>query len=158
MKHFGWGLFLLIGILFIIILPTIKTCNIAGKLIDNGINTAYQEFKPEELLRKYEWFKEASAQCEQKLATLKTYESRFEVLKRAYGPDSLNRRNWERADLEQWNVWQSEYLGVKASYNDLASQYNSAMAKFNYRFVNVGELPKGAVGTVPREFRPYLND
>ena len=123
---------ILIGLfLFSVIL---NTCNTADKFVNNGLNTAYEEFKPEELLRKYEWFKDASTQCEQKLATIKSYEARIKNLKESYGADSLSRKNWERADIEQWNVWQSEYLGIKASYNDLAAQYNGAMAKFNYRF------------------------
>ncbi len=154
MKYFGWGMLILIGLL--LLNTVLKTCNTAGKFIDNGINTAYEEFKPEELLRKYEWFKDASSQCEQKLATLKTYESRFENLKQAYGADSLKRKNWERTDIEQWNIWQSEYLGVKASYNDLAAEYNAAMVKFNYRFCNAGQLPQGAEIPLPREFKPYL--
>ena len=127
-------------------------------MVNNGINTAYKEFKPEELLRKYEWFKDASAQCDQKLATLKTYETRFESMKQGYGTDSLKRSKWSRTDTEQWNVWESEYLGVKASYNDISAQYNSAMTKFNYRFCNAGQLPQGADVVLPREFKPYITN
>lgn len=156
MKYFGWGILILI-VLFIFMI-TLKTCNTAGRMIDDGANTVVNEFKPSEMLRKYEWFKDASSQAEQKLATLKTYESRFDNLKQAYGADSLKRKNWERPDIEQWNVWQSEYLGVKASYNDLAAQYNAAMVKFNYAFTNKGELPPGADYPLPREFKPYLTD
>jgi len=29
------------------------------------------------------------------------------------------------------------------------------MAKFNWAFANVGELPKGADRPLPREFKPY---
>lgn len=136
----------------------IKGCNTAGNMIDNGFKTVEQQFSPSELLRKYEWFKDASSQCENKLATLKTYESRFRDMKQGYGSDSLKRRNWSRPDVEQWNVWESEYLGVKASYNDLAAEYNAAMVKFNYSFCNVGQLPQGAGVALPREFKPYLTN
>jgi hypothetical protein len=156
MKYFGWGMLILIGLF--IGGAILKTCSTASKYIDNGVNTAYEEFKPEELLRKYEWFKDASSQCEQKLATLKTYESRFKSIKQSYGADSLKRKNWARTDIEQWNVWESEYLGMKASYNDLSAQYNGAMAKFNFRFCNVGGLPGGADQPLPREFKPYLTN
>ena len=154
MKYFGW--FIAILVVFSIFMFTCNTCGTVNKMGGNLQKTVYDEFKPGELLRKYEWFKDASSQCEQKLATLKTYESRFDNLKGAYGEDSLKRKNWERADIEQWNVWQSEYLGVKASYNDLAAQYNAAMVKFNYRFCNAGDLPQGAEYPLPREFKPYL--
>jgi two-component SAPR family response regulator len=154
MKYFGW----LIGICCILFAVGVvfKACNMASKLADDAMNTAYDQVKVSALLKKYEWFKDASAQCDQKLATLHTYESRFQSIKDSYGADSLHRKVWSRDDREQWNVWQSEFLGVKASYNDLASTYNSAMSKINYSFCNRGELPKGADNPLPREFKPYL--
>lgn len=144
---------------FVIGIPSclfLKGCGTASNMIDDGFKTIEKQFSPSELLKKYEWFKDASAQCEQKIATLKTYETRFKSIKQSYGLDSLKRRNWSRDDREQWNVWQSEYLGEKASYNDLAAQYNAAMVKFNYSFCNVGSLPQGASEPLPREFKPYI--
>lgn len=154
MKYFAY----FIAFLFVISIigVTCKTCSTANKYIDNGINTIYEQTKPEELLRKYEWFKDAAAQCDQKIATMGIYESRFVNMKTSYGEDSLTRRKWLRSDVEQWNIWESEYLGIKASYNDLASQYNSAMSKINYRFCNVGGLPQGTNTILPREYKPYL--
>lgn len=125
---------------------------------DDLERTARKEFSPSALLKKYEWFKDAASQCQQKLAVLKAYETRFSEMKKTYGADSLNRKTWERTDLQQWNIWQSEYLGVKSSYNELAAQYNSAMAKFNYRFCNRGDLPDGADEPLPRDFIPYISD
>lgn len=154
-KIFGWTILVLV--LFLALSTLLGVCNTAGKFVDNGLKTVYEEFKPEELLRKYEWFKDASAQLDQKLATLKSYELRFLSMKAGYGTDSTSRAKWARTDQEQWNIWQSEFLGVKASYNDLASQYNAAMAKFNYRFCNAGDLPQGATEPLPREFKPYIN-
>lgn len=146
-----------IGYLLIFLTISLSGCT-GCRYVNNGVETAYQEFKPSELLRKYEWFKDASAQCDAKLATLGVYESRFDDMKESYGPDSLNRRVWDRSDKEQWNIWESEYSGVKASYNDLASQYNSSMAKFNYRFCNTGGLPEGQTEVLPREYKPYITN
>lgn len=128
------------------------------RMYNNGRETFYQEFKPSELLKKYEWFKDASAQCDAKLATLGTYETRFKEMRESYGEDSLKRKNWAKDDRQQWNVWESEYTGIKASYNDLASQYNASMAKFNYRFCNAGGLPEGQTQVLPREYKPYITD
>lgn len=142
-----------------LILILLATAFIGGcRYINNAQETAYKEFKPQELLRKYEWFKDAAASLDSKLATLKMYEQRFQNIKTSYGADSTNRKVWDRSDKEQWNVWESEFLGIKASYNDLAGQYNSAMAKFNYRFCNVGDLPEGATVVLPRDYKPYLNN
>ncbi len=70
----------------------------------------------------------------------------------------LPRNKWPREDREQYNLWQSEVAGIKASYNTLAAEYNAQMSKMNWRFTNVGELPKGAETPLPREFKPYQED
>ncbi len=66
------------------------------------------------------------------------------------------RSEWSREDREQYNIWISEVSGIQASYNSLAAEYNGAMAKINYAFCNVGQLPKGAIEPLPREFKPYV--
>lgn len=47
-------------------------------------------------------------------------------------------------------------LAFTASYNSLAVEYNAAMAKINFSFTNIGELPKGASQPLPREYKPYI--
>jgi hypothetical protein len=116
-----------------------------------------REISPQVLLAKYEWFKDASAQLDQKIATAKTYESRFASIKSGYPKDAM-RSTWAREDREQFSIWQSELSGIKASYNELAAKYNAEMAKVNWRFANVGELPQGAANPLPREYKPYLTE
>ena len=112
-----------------------------------------EEFGPRAMLEKYEWFKDAAAQLEKKQADIAVYDGRMTAMNGTY--KDLVRQKWPREDREQHNVWSSEVAGVKASYNSLAAEYNSQMAKFNWRFANVGELPKGADTPLPREFKPY---
>ncbi len=114
---------------------------------------AQEEFGPRAALEKYEWFKDAAAQLEKKQADIAVYEGRQKAMNETY--QDLARQKWPREDREQYNVWSSEVAGVKASYNALAADYNAQMAKFNWRFANVGELPKGADTPLPREFKPY---
>lgn len=142
-----------ISLAFLTFTVVFTTCNMCG----DAAETVQKEFAPSEMLRKYEWFKDASAQLDQKRATIESYSGRFVAIKSSYGPDSLNRKVWNRSDIDQYNIWQSEYLGIKASYNDLAAQYNSAMAKFNYAFCNAGQLPQGAEMVLPREYRTYIS-
>lgn len=151
-KIIGW----VFGILLLIVIINIVfgTCNTAMKMTDNAQKVVYDQFKPEELLRKYEWFKDAAAQLDQKLSTLKVYDSKFQDLKEQY--KGQLRGAWAREDKEQYNIWQSEQAGISASYNDLAAQYNAAMVKFNYRFCNKGDLPPGALNPLPREYKPYI--
>lgn len=145
------------GLALVFILSVVLgVCNTAVTMVDSANKAVIEQFSPEVLLKKYEWFKDASAALDAKLANLEDYRHRYLTIKEGYGADSSNRAKWSRGDKEQWNTWQSEEAGVKASYNDLAAQYNAEMVKFNYRFCNVGELPKGADKPVPREYRSYI--
>ena len=119
----------------------------AGKVVQ-------EEFGPRASLDKYEWFKDAAAQLEKKQADIGVYESRMKSMDDTY--KDRPRYQWPREDREQYNVWVSEVAGVKASYNSLAADYNGQMAKFNWAFANVGQLPRGADMPLPREFKPYI--
>src|SRR3990167_3223737 len=82
-----------------------------------------EEFGPKAMLEKYEWFKDAAANLEKKQADVGVYESRTKAMNETY--KDLPRQKWPREDREQYNVWVSEVAGVKASYNQLAADYNS---------------------------------
>jgi hypothetical protein len=112
-----------------------------------------KEFGPSALLKKYEWFKDASAQLDKKQADIQVYQARITNMEESYLGQP--RKDWARDDREQYNTWQSEVSGVKAGYNTLAADYNAQMAKFNWSFANAGQLPKGADKPLPREYKPY---
>lgn len=153
MKYFGWGVLILIGLFFLNLI--LGTCNTANKMVDNAQKVVYEEFKPEELLKKYSWFKDASAQLDGMVATLGAYETREKKRDERYGKDALK---WPRDVQDQADVAQSEYIGIKANYNQLAAQYNANMVKFQTKFCNVGDLPKGATVALPREYKPYIDN
>lgn len=114
---------------------------------------AREEFGPRATLAKYEWFKDTAAQLDKKRADIKVYANRQKNLDEAYKGKS--RSEWPRTDLEQYNLWEQEVAGIKASYNMLAADYNAQMAKFNWAFAERGKLPQGATEPLPREFKPY---
>lgn len=119
----------------------------AGKVVE-------QQYSPSVLLKKYEWFKDASAQLDAKMANIDAAQARIKSMEDGY--NGTPRNQWVRADVEQYNLWQTEVAGLKANYNNLAAEYNAQMAKFNYRFTNVGDLPAGATKVLPREYKPYI--
>lgn len=119
----------------------------------NAATVIQKEFYPDALLRKYEWFKDASAALDKKVADIEVYDKRLKDLSNAYV--GVPRRGWARDDREQYSIISAELSGIKASYNSLASEYNAEMAKFNWRFANVGEVPQGGK-PVPHDYRPYL--
>lgn len=129
-------------------------CNAVVGTAHKGIDVTAAQFDPATMLRKYEWFKDAAAQCDKKLADIQVYERRFAQTKEMYG----DAKGWPRDVREQVSIWQSEVSGIQASYNGLAAEYNGAMAKINYRFCNVGDLPQGATTPLPREFKPYVTN
>ena len=143
MKMFGIICLILLGLGSCVVLNTV------GWLASRSVDVAKQELDPAELLRKYEWFKDASATLDKKNADIQMYTERVAFLQ------GLPRDDMDRADKEQLSIWQTELLGVRASYNLLAAEYNSQMAKINWAFTNVGDLPSGATQVLPREFRTY---
>lgn len=118
-----------------------------------GCSTVQREFGADALLRKYEAFKDIAAKLDAKQASIQVAEARLVSFEKQY--EGQPRKDWPRSDLEQHNLLTSELSGMKASFNALAADYNARMAKDNYAFCNVGDLPKGAVVPLPRSFRSY---
>lgn len=120
------------------------------------LQVSQEEFGPRALLKKYEWFKNASAALDARAASIRVYEQRFERLKKEYQGEPRNK--WSREDREQANLWEQEVAGLRASFNNLAAEYNAQMAKFNWQFCNKGTLPQGATEPLPREYKPYKTE
>lgn len=119
---------------------------------NEAATVAKEEFGPRNALKKYEWFKNASAELDKKLADINVYEQRIEQMQKDY--DGTSRKDWDRLDKEQFNQWYGEVAGVKASYNSLAAEWNSQISKFNWRPF-LGELPPGAEELLSKEYAPY---
>lgn len=159
-KHAGKGPIQTLQIVFAIIITLFvfgTFIGTAGYFLGWFTDTAKvvkQEFSASAMLKKYEWFKDVSAQLDKKKADIGVYHQRVKDLKVDYQGEK--RKDWQRSDREQLNIWRSELAGVKASYNSLSAEYNSQIAKFNWSFANVGQLPAGATTPLPREYRSYV--
>jgi hypothetical protein len=151
----AWKLFV-IGVLAILLISGLGlvACGVGlfTGAAHNAAAVAQKEFYPDALLRKYEWFKDASAALDKKQADIGVYDARLRSLLDAY--EGVARGKWPRDDREQFSIWSSEAAGVRASYNQLAAEYNAEMSKFNWRFTNVGDVPQGGK-PLPRDYRPY---
>lgn len=144
-----WGFFLgAAGIALRIVCFPVQYASKAAQVV-------VHEIDPAVLQQKYEWFKNAHAALDAKVATIRTYEARAGQLKILYGP---NAAKWPRDVREEWSLQASEVAGVIASYNTLAADYNAQMAKWNWRFTNIGGLPQGATEPLPREYAPYREE
>ena len=134
---------------------------IAGFFVSNGcwfvnesVQVAKEEFGPRALLEKYEMFKDMHSALDKQKANIEVYQVRITSMESDYA--GVPRKDWDRVDKQTMSTWQSEVAGVKANFNQMASEYNAAMAKFNYAFCNVGTLPQGATEPLPREYITYV--
>jgi hypothetical protein len=147
------AIYIVIALAVLISIPiAVVSCSALG-WVGDAATVAREEVAPKTLLKKYEWFKDTAATLDKKNADIDVYGKRLEVLNSNY--KDVPRAQWARDDREQSNQCASELAGIKASFNSLAAEYNSAMSKINYSFCNVGTLPEGASQALPREFREY---
>jgi hypothetical protein len=147
-----------VGILVFLVVISIGmgVLNFTCGAVDNAAKVAQKELYPEALLRKYEWFKNASAELDKKQADIAVYSTKIKTMREEYAGEK--RSQWDRVDKEISSVWEQELAGIKASYNGLSAEYNSQMSKINWALCNVGKLPPGATTPLPREYRSYVEN
>lgn len=143
----------LIVVAALLLFIPLRGCTMINTVASNAAKAVEEQLDARTLIKRYEWFKDASAQLDKKLVDLKVYEKRFQLLKDEYA--GKPRSDWAREDREQFNLWSSEVAGIESSYNTLAAEYNAAMAKINYRWTNYGDMPAGASQPLPKEVKPY---
>lgn len=136
MKTFGW--FIGFAIVAIIAISVIRSCA-------DTTNVIHQEFGASALLKKYEYFKDVSAAIDKQRANLDAYKSSLQDYKII---DKDSRFYYEQT--------KAEAMGILTMYNQLVSEYNAGMSKFNYSFCNVGTLPASNLEPLPREYKPYI--
>lgn len=111
----------------------------------DAVDTAYKEYKPSSLLKKYEWFKNQAAAIDKKRADIEVYRAELK------GYDTKDKDN--KFYIEQRK---SELLGIISMHNELCAEYNAQMVKFNYAFTNKGSMPETNMEPLPREYKPYI--
>ena len=142
-----------VGILLMIIAIPFGILGRGCGLVHSAVNTVANEIDPAYLLKKYEWFKDCSAALDKKIADISVFQKRIDSIREDY--KGVARKDWPRDERESLSLRESEVAGIKASFNQLASEYNAQMAKINWRFTNIGQLPQGATQPLPKEYKPY---
>lgn len=124
--------------------------------LNNASHTLYNEVAPSALLHKYGWFKDAAAQLTSKKSGIEVVEASIRSMLEDHKGEKKSA--WPRDERETYNQKSAELIGLKMSFNGLAAEYNSQMAKINWAFCNVGQLPHGADKVLPREFAVYVTE
>jgi hypothetical protein len=112
----------------------LTSCSLVGSWFAESDKVAQEEFGPRATLKKYEWFKDAYHHLQGKKGDIALYEATIAEYERVRLEEPSK---WNKANQEDYNQLKAELRGVKASYNDLAAEYNSHMSKFNHQFANV---------------------
>lgn len=134
---------------------SLGSCSVVNAWLTESGQVAREQYGPREALRKYEWFKDAAANLDSKRADIKVLEKSVDALEKNY--TGVSRKDWASDDRSEQAQLTAELNGLRSSYNDLAAEYNAGMAKINFAFANVGQLPQGTTEPLPREFKPYIN-
>lgn len=148
--------YIAIALLVIVLFPVIVVGGFVFNWFGKAVSVASEQVDPRELLRKYMYFKDLATSLDQQRANIDTYTTNITDITTAY--KETPRQNWPRDERERLDITKKELSGLKMNYNRLAAEYNAAMSKINWRFCNVGDLPKGANEVLPREFRIYINN
>ena len=137
------------GLILIVISCALSGIGYIAGWFGEAATVAKQEFGPKAALKKYEWFKDASAALDQKQANITVYAARLSTF------DGMTRKEMDRIDKQQQAQWIAELSGVKASYNGLAANWNSQISKFHWSPF-LGDLPPGAETLLSKEYAPYV--
>lgn len=127
----------LITILIIIGLIAFWFLSMALGWIGGAAGVAQKEFSAEAMLKKYEWFKDASHQLDKKSKDVDIYIDRVDELKSLGLTDRFSRQ-----ELFQL---QSELAGVKGSFNILCEEYNAQSTKFTWDKFKTSELRRTCI-------------
>lgn len=103
----------------------------------SGCGVAEDQFAPDALLHKYEWFKNQHNSIKQIGVRTDQSKQAVEDYKRMMGDPS----KWNFSQHEEYGRLSTTHSGYLSQYNALAAEYNSQSSKFNWDFVKTNELP-----------------
>jgi len=140
------------GFAFIIVIALLGLLGRALGWLDEAASVAQEEFGPRAMLKKYEWFKDAAATLDARKQSIAVLEQKANALIASY--NGVPRKDWDRIDKQNLNIWQQEIAGLILSYNSLAAEWNAQISKFNWKpFVD--RLPDDAPDLLARRYQPY---
>lgn len=103
-----------------------------------GCMTAEDQFAPDAMLHKYEWFKNQYNSIQQIGQRMDQSKQAVEDYKKMMGDPS----KWNFSQHEEYSHLSTTYSGYLSQYNSLVAEYNSQSSKFNWSFAKTNELPR----------------
>lgn len=126
-------LFVIIGIILLGMLITASSC----RWVNDGVETAHQEYDPSAMLKKYEWFKNQSARIQkmdQDIANAKTLR---DGIKAQFEADNgKDHKSWDPVTRKQYqdkvDLQDQMVMANVSQRNSVVADYNAQSAKFNW--------------------------
>lgn len=125
------------------------TCN----WLDSGAKVIQNEFSPEAMLKKYEWFKVQSARIQKAQEDIKNLKIESDVTGQYEKDNGKDHSKWSPLALnsyqEELSLNKQQRLAQVSNTNGLIAEYNAQSAKFNWAgFKTRDDLPPQSFETV----------
>jgi hypothetical protein len=111
---------------------------VASLVFLHSCGTAYDEYSPGAMLKKYEWFKNQAESYKQISARYENFEKAISNFVANF-PD---RAKWSWQDREEYQRLCSVRDGYLSQVNSIIADYNAQSGKFNWSAFNTADVPR----------------
>lgn len=128
--------------------------SIPGKINEGAATVVVSNFDPVRMQKVYENLQTLKTDIEKYKVIALTYDDKQQSLMKLYG---ANATAWPKDVRSEYADDDWAKTGALNNYNNLVSQYNGEMSKWNYAFCNIGPAPYGVQGyqPMPKGYREY---
>ncbi len=125
----------------------IKAAGIVGGFVGGAMDVVQQEFNPQEIQRKYLWFKQSHAALDAKDQNIKNILAMIDEV------SAVPRDQRTEDDTFELRQNRTVLMGMKANFNKMASEYNANVSTWNWGYFDKGEYP--GYKRFQSKFKPY---
>jgi hypothetical protein len=136
-------LLLIVGVILLGIIVTTSSC----RWINDGVETAHQEYDPSAMLKKYEWFKNQSQRIQKMDQDISNAKTLRDGIRGQFESDNgKDHKSWDPVTRKQYQDkvdLQDQMVNATVSQrNSIVADYNAQSSKFNWApFKTEHDLP-----------------
>lgn len=127
--------------ILVVAVPVSCSAGMLGNFFGEGKQVLQEELGPRAILKKYEWFKDMSAQLDKYKADITAFQAQIDDLNADY--EGVKRKDWDRVDKQTMSQYRQQLTGILSMYNRLAAEYNAQSNKVNWQYFDTtdGDVP-----------------
>jgi hypothetical protein len=136
-------LLVIAGFILIGLYITTSSC----RFVDDGVETAHQEYDPSAMLKKYEWFKNQSARIQKMDQDITNAKTLRDGIRSQFEADNgKDHKSWDPVTRKQYqdkvDLQDQMVTATVSQRNSIVADYNAQSAKFNWAsFKTNDDLP-----------------